>query len=83
MSDNIHQLAKARSECAAKLEALKTPNGAADPTSVALAEACYQDAEDRYQRALSLLTNAELIAAVIPFVESPCYRASRLLATID
>lgn len=61
MSENIHALAKVRLECAAKLEALKAE--AADPGGVALAELEYQSAEDAYQRALSLLTNAELISA--------------------
>lgn len=63
MNENIHALAKARSECAAKLEALKAEVNGTDPTSVALAEVEYQAAEDAYQRAISMMTNSELIAA--------------------
>lgn len=63
---DLHALARTRAECARRVETLKAqPNGLKDPVAdalaLAVAESNYQIAEDAYQRALSLLTNHELI----------------------
>lgn len=54
----LHALAKTRADCAQRVADL---GDTADPTEIAAAHAAYQVAEDSYQRALSLLTNHELI----------------------
>ncbi len=66
---DIRALAKTRAECAERVEALGMMNVShdgdkriADRAQYALAESAYQKAEDEYQRAISMLTTAELIA---------------------
>ncbi len=57
---NLHALAKARAACAQRVANL---GANADAAAIAKAHKAYQDAEDTYQRALSTMTNYELIEA--------------------
>ena len=57
---NLHALAKARAEAAQRVADLGEN---ADATSIAEAHAAYMTAEDAYQRAISMMTNFELIEA--------------------
>lgn len=67
---DLHALAKARAQCAQRVAALRGAAVAASISAarehladVAKAESDYQAAEDAYQRAISMMTNFELIAA--------------------
>jgi len=56
----LHALAKARAEAAQRVADL---GATADATAIAEAHAAYKLAEDAYQRAISMMTNFELIQA--------------------
>ena len=57
-TSDLHALAKARAEAAQRVADLGEN---VDATAIAEAHAAYKRAEDAYQRALSLMTNSELI----------------------
>jgi hypothetical protein len=57
---NLHALAQARAACAQRVADLGEN---ADAAAIAEAHRLYQEAEDTYQRALSTMTNFELIEA--------------------
>lgn len=66
---NIPLLAARRAQCAAELETLTQIEPAGDAVeqlghnqAVVAARRTYQEAEDAYQRAISLLTSAEIAA---------------------
>lgn len=69
MQSSIHALAQRRAECASKLDILgRKPASedaevrASEQSEYASAVSDYQAAEDAYQRAISMMTNSELIA---------------------
>jgi hypothetical protein len=59
-NSNLHALAQARAACAQRVADLGEN---AEAAAIAEAHRLYQEAEDAYQRALSMLTNSELIEA--------------------
>lgn len=60
VTSDLHALAKARAEAAQRVADLGEN---ADATAIAEAHAAYKLTEDAYQRAISMMTNFELIQA--------------------